>query len=83
MIAERVFTRLWKQIQTGGTPSVPEYLSTHQAAILVGLTDRGMEDMRLRNEGPPYTHVGRKVRYRAADLRDWAESRRFVPGGAK
>lgn len=35
-----------------------------------------------RTPGPPYLKLGRNVRYRRADLDQWLEQRRIVPGEA-
>jgi hypothetical protein len=83
-IAQTVTAELWKKMQTGGVPVLPEYVTTKQASILLSIPERTLEDYRNRKSGgPPYSLVGVRVRYRLADLRAWAEAGRVVPGGAR
>jgi excisionase family DNA binding protein len=49
--------------------TAPEYLTTVEAAALLGVTVKGLEALRARGEGPPFIRVGRAVRYRRDDLR--------------
>lgn len=44
-----------------------------------GLTQRFLEVSAVRGDGPPMIKIGRSVRYRVGDLRNWIESCR-VPG---
>ena len=57
----------------------PMYLSTRQAAELLGLSPRTLERYRGAGEGPPYMKRGRQVRYARADLDDWMEGGRPPP----
>lgn len=41
-----------------------------------GLTQRFLEVSAVRGDGPPMVKIGRSVRYRVADLRDWITARR-------
>jgi excisionase family DNA binding protein len=50
------------------TPTTPEYLTTKEAAALLGVTAKGLEAMRARGEGPAFIRVGRRVRYVASAL---------------
>src|SRR5262245_5756314 len=43
-----------------------------EAAYLVGLSVRTLESLRLRGGGIPYVKLGRAVRYRRADVLQWA-----------
>lgn len=53
-------------------------LTTEQAASLLGVTRRTLEDWRYRGAGPVFVKVGsRATRYRPADLEV------FVQGGAR
>jgi hypothetical protein len=45
-----------------------EYLTTQQAAALLGLTTRGLEGMRAKGTGPKSHKYGGRVRYRRSDL---------------
>lgn len=49
-------------------PAPGDYLTTREAAALLGLSVRGLEAMRKRGQGPPYKRIGRAVRYLRADL---------------
>jgi len=83
-IAKAVTDELWKKMQAGGVPVLPEYVTTKQASILLSIPERTLEDYRSRiPDGPPYSVVGKRVRYRLTDLRAWADANRVVPGGAK
>jgi hypothetical protein len=47
---------------------LPEYLTTKEAAALLGVSPKGLEAMRARGDGPPFTRIGRRVRYVATEL---------------
>ena len=57
----------------------PTYLSTRQAADLLGLSPRTLERYRGAGEGPPYMKRGRQVRYVRVDLDEWMEGGRRSP----
>lgn len=46
----------------------PEYLSTAEAAALLGMTVKGLEGMRAKGTGPKFFRVGGRIRYRRSDL---------------
>jgi hypothetical protein len=50
-------------------PALPEYLSTKQAAALLGVSVKHLEGLRARGSGPPFVRIGHAVRYPAAELR--------------
>jgi hypothetical protein len=50
------------------TGSAAEYLTTRQAADLLGLSVKGLEAMRAAGRGPKFVRIGHRVRYRRADL---------------
>lgn len=56
-------------------------LSTKEAAKLLGLSHRTMEDWRLSGQGPPFRKWGRLVRYHVSDLRLFAEGPTFANTG--
>lgn len=59
---------------------VPEYLSPEDAAVLLGISKRTLENYRVRGDGgPPYHRIGGLIRYRVADLRAWVERGRVEP----
>lgn len=41
-----------------------------------GLTQRFLEVAAAKGNGPPYIKLGRAVRYRVGDLREWIEARK-------
>lgn len=60
-----------------GTARPPNaLLDVEQAALLLGLGRRTLENWRCRGEGPPFLKIGRTVRYAPSDLAHWLESRR-------
>lgn len=57
-----------------GTILVPEYVSASEAAVLTGIPNRTLENMRSKRMGPPYLKIGSSVRYPLGDLRAWMQS---------
>lgn len=60
--------------------AAPDYwyalIDEKAAAEFLDLTDRTMQKMRQRGDGPRYSAISsRCLRYRRIDLRSWAESR--------
>lgn len=54
-------------------------LFTAEAALLLGLSPRTLEALRLRGGGPPFVAVTPKaVRYRPLDIENWIAERRRV-----
>jgi excisionase family DNA binding protein len=49
------------------------FLSTEEAAALLGLKPNTLEKMRVYGGGPIYRKHGRKVRYYLNDLMTWSE----------
>lgn len=50
--------------------TVPQLLTTKDAARLLGVSHRTLEDWRLKGGGPRYILVGRRlVRYRISELK--------------
>jgi len=54
------------------------FLSTPQAAELLGISRKTLEKWRLVGGGPAFRKVGRLVRYTSDDLQNWLDSRRRV-----
>jgi predicted DNA-binding transcriptional regulator AlpA len=53
------------------------FLNSAQAAHYLGLSDRTLEEMREKGEGPPFRKHGRRnVRYHIADLEAWSNARK-------
>ena len=55
-------------VPAGAPAALPEYLTTAQAAALLGVSRKGLEQMRARGGGPPFLRVGKAVRYPRATL---------------
>ena len=53
------------------------YLSTRQAAALLGLSPRTLERYRVTGEGPAFSKLGRRVCYARTDIEGWAERCRW------
>lgn len=51
-----------------------DFLTTRQAAAIVGLKPNTLEIWRLRGTGPKYIKFGRAVRYRQSDLETYIEA---------
>ena len=61
-------------------PDMTDYwyslINEKAAADFLGLKDRTMQKMRQRGDGPRYVLISsRCLKYRRADLREWAEAR--------
>lgn len=59
--------------------SVSEYLRQEQAAELTNFSGQTLANWRSQRVGPPFTKVGRAVRYKRTDLEAWLESQRVQP----
>lgn len=53
-------------------------LSRAEVHTQFGLTQRYLEVSAVRGDGPPMIKIGRTVRYRVADLREWIDARKVV-----
>jgi hypothetical protein len=56
-------------------------LTPNEAAEYLRLPVRQLQQMRYRGVGPPYSHVGRAVRYSIHDLDEYVASQRTDPQG--
>lgn len=60
--------------------SLPCLLSEPEAAKILGLRNhRTMAEWRRRRQGPAYTFIGRKIRYRSDDLLAFIDRGRVDP----
>ena len=55
---------------------INDYIDTCEAAALLGLSRRTLDSYRVTGKGPEFRKFGSKVRYRRADVVDWAEAQR-------
>ena len=51
------------------------FLTTDEAARYIALSDRALEKMRRRGDGPHFRKHGRYVRYHIDDLDIWSKGR--------
>ena len=58
-------------------PTDPEALMNEvQVSEFVCVTVRALQSWRLRGGGPPYSKLGKSVRYRRRDVVDWVDQHR-------
>jgi predicted DNA-binding transcriptional regulator AlpA len=55
-----------------------ELLRTSGAAAKTGLSVSTLNKLRCSSGGPAFLKLGRAVRYKPADLKDWLDSRRVM-----
>jgi predicted DNA-binding transcriptional regulator AlpA len=55
-----------------------ELLRTSGAAAKTGLSVSTLNKLRCSGGGPAFLKLGRAVRYKPADLKDWLDSRRVM-----
>ena len=67
-------TRTETRTATGA--ALPEFLRTHEAAAILRLSARTLDDYRSRGGGPAYFVLGNHVAYARTDLAKWAAARR-------
>lgn len=53
------------------------------APAYLGLAEQTLARWRSEGHGPPYVKLGKKVYYRAGDLRRWIDSQGVTPPNAK
>jgi predicted DNA-binding transcriptional regulator AlpA len=54
----------------------PELLRTSTAAAITGLSTSTLNKLRCTGGGPAFLKLGRAVRYKPDDLKDWLDSQR-------
>ena len=54
-------------------------LTEMEAAHALSLSSRTLQAWRIRNVGPSYVRVGRAIRYRLNDLRQWVVDQTVNP----
>jgi len=50
-----------------------KYLTTREAAELLGLTVKSLEARRARGNGPPFVRIGRLIRYLRSAVLAWIQ----------
>ena len=58
-----------------------KFLTTREAADIVGLNRGTLANYRQRGIGPAYYKIRSSVRYRMEDLQNWREARQKKPAG--
>ncbi len=51
------------------------YINEHTAAAFLGFSVPFVQNLRYRGGGPPYSKIGRQVRYRRRDIAAWANEK--------
>ena len=64
------------------TSTLPEFLTTNQAAEYLGLSRFTLAAWRKCDQGPPYVRFGVAVRYSRRDLDEWVARQRVRTTGA-
>ncbi len=59
---------------TSNTQNSDQLLTETQASEILQIGVRTLQGWRVRGEGPQYKKLGRAVRYRLGDLREWTDS---------
>jgi excisionase family DNA binding protein len=59
--------------------TTPRYLSTEQAAELLGVSPATLLKWRVQRRGPPFLKLGRRVIYSESALRAWADMHAVSP----
>ena len=54
------------------------YISEKEASSILGLSIKKMQKDRLQRIGLPYYKFGRSVRYKIADIEDWASRQKVT-----
>ena len=80
MSACRMLVEMDPQIHATPAP-LTLAMSTKEAARLLSVSHRTMEDWRLSGQGPPFRKWGRLVRYHMNDLKSFADSPSFANTG--
>lgn len=72
-IGKALVEELWARLRKSDMPIAPEYLSPRQVSQLTGISVKTLEAWRGVRKELPYYKVGRGVRYRLKDIRDFVE----------
>jgi DNA-binding transcriptional MerR regulator len=52
-----------------------DFLSRHEAAAELNISERTLDRWRRLGQGPPFTKIGRRLYYRRAGVRAWLGAR--------
>ena len=81
--AELVAARVEQLLRRRQSSVVPQYLTPDEAAIFLNMPVKTLEHWRARGEGPPFSPVGRHIRYDIDEVRAWMRGRRVETGGER
>jgi hypothetical protein len=65
------------------TVTLDELLTPHETADYVGTTEAVLAQDRYLGRGLPYCRIGRRIRYRAKDIREYLDANTETPGAAR
>lgn len=54
-------------------------LTTNEVAAAIQLSTTQVRELRRRGDGPPFSRIGRAIRYRREDVEAWVEAQRVAP----
>ena len=54
-----------------------------EAASIMVFAVQTLRNQRFRGAGPPYSKIGRSVRYKISDVIEFMESRKVIPSGTE
>ena len=57
-------------------------LTRREVAARLGISERTLDRMGERQEGPPMTRVGRQIRFDEGRLKQWIREQAVKPAGA-
>lgn len=56
----------------------PEYIKEHEAAYMMGLSVKTLQNYRWQKREIPYVKIGSACRYKVQDLIDYMESKKVM-----
>lgn len=62
--------------------AAPEYIDEGQTAVKIGSTRAALRQARYRGTGLPYVRIGRRIRYRVADLEAYLAAQTVAAGSS-
>ncbi len=74
-IREELTLRESEPRQAGTIHPRSEWMTTEMVAARLGISEVTLYSWRASAKGPPYTKIGRLIRYKTAHVDSWAEER--------
>ncbi len=59
----------------------PKYINEKKVAAIMDCAVQTLRNKRFKGEGPPYSKIGRAVRYSERDVIQYMEARKVTPTG--